>query len=285
MSTFEDYKLQIQQHYQQVVLEDNTSVLINPSPAQLRDLCLYIVEKGISKSDEEVFKAFFETKENMPIQKSIENCNTDKFKTIIAFLKQITDASMNLRVEVAAILVAYPYRPYAKFRKQHEVIAVISKEKESLNNEVKKSISDTNTEIKNSNSSIKKKVVLGAIGVLGAFGVGNSIYTNYVPKKDCMYWNKDHYETVACDCEPQGFLSTTRINPINETVFTLKRIYPCDTTTFFNDYGEPQVWYHKKNNKLEYFNQDGNHPITGKDLRPITKYMIKAHHLDQKTDE
>lgn len=283
MITFEVYKSKIQQHYKEIIAVDSTAILINPSPAQMRDFCIYILDNGISKTDEAVLKTFFETKENEPLRKSIERCNTDKFKTIIAFLKQSRDTSKNLRVEVAAIITGYKHRPYSVFQKQeiqpNNIVEI--KETNIVNNKPQQNIDakpPTIPTVKTNKTS--RNIKFGILVFLSMIGIGYTVNT-FFPKKDCMYWKKDHYEATPCDCEIQGIYNAHTVIPINQQEFLLKRIYPCDTTTFFNEYGKPKIWYHKMNNKIEYFNQDGIHPVTGKDLHPITKYMIKTHHLDE----
>ena len=113
--TFNSYKKAIQDHYEIVKNKDITSVLLTPSPAQLRNYCTMLVDKGLSKKDEEIFKAFFETKSDEKLKKSIESCNTDKFKTIISFLKDKRDSEMALRIEMASIIVDFSPRPYSDF--------------------------------------------------------------------------------------------------------------------------------------------------------------------------
>ncbi len=53
-----------------------------------------------------------------------------------------------------------------------------------------------------------------------------------------------------------------------------KKINTSHSTTFFVK-GQPIVWCRKSNNgEIEYFNSRGIHPITYKELKLITKYLI-----------
>ncbi|TDD95179.1 hypothetical protein [Flavobacterium cellulosilyticum] len=60
-----------------------------------------------------------------------------------------------------------------------------------------------------------------------------------------------------------------------------KKLSICNTTKFFKDgnYNKPLVWYGKAVDakKLDYFNQPGLHPETGKTLKPITKYIYEKY--------
>ena len=168
--TFNSYKKAIQDYYEIVKNKDITSVLLTPSPAQLRNYCTMLVDKGLSKKDEEIFKAFFETKSDEKLKKSIESCNTDKFKTIISFLKDKRDSEMALRIEMASIIVDFSPRPYADFLTSNSIatsdnkqfVTVINGDNDS---ETKVKFEVENFNIKNVTSenlrprNIKKKII------------------------------------------------------------------------------------------------------------------------------
>ena len=82
-----------------------------------------------------------------------------------------------------------------------------------------------------------------------------------------------HYEYIVCySCTSQGILEIP-VEPADESKAKLRKIEVTETTTFFvND--KPVIWYSKVNGKPEFFNTHGFHPVTGKPLKPITKYMI-----------
>lgn len=87
-------------------------------------------------------------------------------------------------------------------------------------------------------------------------------------KEDCIIWEVDHYEKIDCGNNfPNPVLRDIDIN-------TFHKISVSDTTVFFVN-GQPTVWYGKSNNgEIEFFNSRGIHPITFKELKPITTYMI-----------
>jgi len=89
--------------------------------------------------------------------------------------------------------------------------------------------------------------------------------------KDCLVWKKDHYEEIDCD----GVLRDPLLNNIDIQRF--KQLIVSDTTAFFIK-GRPIIWYGKsKKGKIDYFNSRGIHPITKKELKPITTYIIKKY--------
>lgn len=285
MFTFDVYKKEIQKHYKNAIIKDNTGILAQPTPAQLRDYCKIILNERLTPIDEQNFIDFFEAVDRISLSKAIDKCNNDKFKTIISFLKETRDSNINLRVEIAAILVNYPHRPYSKFRRLETLESISQKTYAKSSQSFEHSIINTPIQTLNQATlptalnSMKHKLSNWIMGSVAVVGLGIGIQKTLEQK--CMMWKNDHYEKVDCDCQPQAMYSSNTIKPIDKSVFGLKKIETCDTTTFFDRYNNPLVWYHKMNNTIECFNQDAKHPVTGKDLKPITKYMIKTHQLDK----
>ncbi|WP_298762585.1 hypothetical protein [uncultured Polaribacter sp.] len=61
-----------------------------------------------------------------------------------------------------------------------------------------------------------------------------------------------------------------------------KQIIPTKETQFFSKKNNiPLVWYTNYNNKLVYFNANGHHPISGKQLQPITQEVVKKYFLEK----
>ena len=101
--------------------------------------------------------------------------------------------------------------------------------------------------------------------------LATSSYLGYISgKEECMIWNNDHYIKTECSgrSEERKFISHIYNN--------LKKVEVSETTTFFKN-GEVRIWYYKSNGELEYFSSPGKHPVSGKTLKPITKYMIDKY--------
>lgn len=90
-------------------------------------------------------------------------------------------------------------------------------------------------------------------------------------KKECMYWNDDHYEEIFCD----EHISGKTIIALNEDTKLLKKITSPDTLTAENAVGK--IWYDKTGNKVEFFTHYGVHPENGKTLKLVTEYMIAKY--------
>lgn len=126
------------------------------------------------------------------------------------------------------------------------------------------------------NSSKNKTYLKGGIAGLGiAAVIGLSSYLGMNEKQNkCMFWDKNSYEKINCDEKINPLLA---IIPYDEQVHKyFYKIEPTDTTTFFRA-GKPAIWYSKKDGKIEFFSAPGNHPENGKQLKPITKYIIKKY--------
>ncbi len=278
--TFNHYKNAIQQHYEINKNDDITGILLNPTPAQLRNYCSLIFDKGLTPKDEEVFRNFFETKNGESLKKAIDNCNTDKFKTIISFLKEKRDSEISLRVELAAVLIDFKPRPYNKFNKtevtKNEILNFPEKNDLIVN---KSTLPENKTNfIKNHiKSNFKKKIAIGFFGLIGIGSVGYAGKSIIFSEPECMQWQKNHFEVVDCQSDNQkGFMMQSEIIPFDENQSQLIKIEVSDTTTFFKN-EKPLYWYCKVNGKPEFFNTHGIHPETGKALKPVSQYIVNKY--------
>jgi hypothetical protein len=278
--TFNHYKNAIQEHYEIKKNDDITGILLNPTPAQLRNYCSLVFDNSLTPKDEEVFRNFFETKNGESLKKSIDNCNTDKFKTIISFLKDKRDSEISLRVELAAVLIDFKPRPYNKFNKteviKNEILYVPEKNDLIVN---KSALPENKTNfIKNyAKSNFKKKIAIGFLGLIGIMSIGFTAKSIINPEPQCMQWEKNHYEVVDCNNEnQQGLLKQYDIIPFDENQSKLIKIEVSDTTTFFKN-EKSLYWYCKVNGKPDFFNTHGTHPESGKALRQVTQYIVDKY--------
>lgn len=92
-----------------------------------------------------------------------------------------------------------------------------------------------------------------------------------IKQKDCMYWNKDHYERSFCD-ENNG---DNKLIAYRVEAGNLIKITRPDTLTIENAFGK--IWYVKNNNQVEFFNNYGEHPENDKPLKKATKYIIEKY--------
>ena len=77
VNTFDDYIVAVRSKYEVEKNKIYSDFLLKPSPAQMRELCLLIHDKGLSNKDKEVFELFFRTKPDSTLRKAIENSDLE----------------------------------------------------------------------------------------------------------------------------------------------------------------------------------------------------------------
>ena len=282
--TFEEYKNAIRIKYDVSKIEEVSGILLNPTPAQLRNLCLMRLDNCLTKTDASVFRMFFNVKDEERLRKEIENFDIGKFKPIISFLKKEKDSDNVTRIELAAILVDFNPRPYNKYllngkiieRSILDVTPLVEEKEANVDYFIEEKWVEKVIETKN-NDGVKKKIVTILSVFLSLFFMGYTVKNMIFPERECMKWEGDHYEAVDCKNEKLGTGNLTSVVFLNEDLLTFKKI-EVNTNTIFFKKGKPIVWYGKSfGGKYEYFNQPGLHPETEKTLKPISEYIIKKY--------
>jgi hypothetical protein len=89
----------------------------------------------------------------------------------------------------------------------------------------------------------------------------------------CMYWNQDHYESIACDQQQDNALI---ILLDSDKLVHLKQIRD---TSKISDASIGHVWYFKTpSREIQCFTDSGTYPVdTNRRLLPITKYIIHKY--------
>jgi len=270
---FEAYKKAVKLRYEEEKNGNYSSFLLQPSRANLRNLCVERLKENPNPDDLNSFKIFigFEFK---PENRNKLKDETDRFRTVENFLKGSTDSNDVEVINLAAILVDFSPRPFLKFVKGHkgveEVTGINLLEKEAINT-VKTSLL-----LSEKKSSPKKKLVMGLLGFTALFSIGYTAKDLVLPAKECMQWQSDHYELVDCQNKVDSLYSSSLVIPTDEKAMELKKIIVSDTTTFFEG-GKAKIWYCKVGSVPEFFDGPGFHPITGKGLRPVTDYIIDKY--------
>lgn len=281
--TFEQYKSAIKVKYEEKKIEDVSGILLNPTPAQLRNLCLMIFENLLSKSDENIFKLFFNVKVEGSLRKSMENSDIARFRPIISFLKGEKDSDNSTRIELAAILIDFNPRPYNKYLLNVKIsgsgnleLPQLMEKDETFENLLRDKLVGKDVEEKNIGRFEKRKVIIFTV-FLSLFFMGYTVKNIIFPEKECMMWNGNQYEAVDCKNEKLGPENFTVVEVLNENLLSFKKIEVNTNSVFFKK-GKPIVWYGKSfDGNYEYFNQPGLHPETEKTLKPISKYIIKKY--------
>jgi len=280
ISTFEDYITAIKRQYEIEKNATYSGFLLKPSPAQLRNLCLLFYENGLNANDEQIFRIFFHAKEDADLRKCIENFDVDKFKSIGQFLKGKSEKTSVNSLNLIAILVNFQPRPLNRFihEDNESTTAIVIKREIGISDAATKMTAIRTATLtgllykKVSIRQIVKTLIPIVVVLLSAYFIKDIFF----PEKECMQWQKDHYEAVDCSRSIPDIGTTNEVKPIDEDALKLKKIEVTKKTPFFQN-DKPLVWYGKKNGKPEYFNTSGYHPETGKLLKPISHYMIKKY--------
>lgn len=282
-NTYDEYTAAVKARYEEVKVGVYSSYLLQPTPAQLRNLCVLLLDNGLNKSDEGIFTLFFQVKEGENLRKSIENFEIEKFKAVKNFLMGKNAKTNSNSLNLTAVLVNFQPRPFSKFIQQGATdvkktsLEVLFKEEKSQ--EILKQEYLQENRILHQKKPKARSIAIG-VGVVGLLIGSYGIKNEYFPEKKCMQWNNDHYEEVVCEGNRVAF---SEINPIikrQESLIDFKKIEVCDTTIFFKN-EQPLVWYCKQDGECEYFNAPGLHPESGKTLKPISKYIIKKYVLKE----
>jgi hypothetical protein len=115
------------------------------------------------------------------------------------------------------------------------------------------------------------KIVVTLIIILLALLVVFSIN-----KQRWMVWDTNKYVEVKFDTEKYN-VGQLKIYKEERIKFFKKIEHNCEVN-YFDEGGGVRVWYGKNlNGKLEIFTSFGLHPITGKTLKPVTKYMVNKY--------
>lgn len=94
-------------------------------------------------------------------------------------------------------------------------------------------------------------------------------------KKECMFWNEDHFEASYCD----DIKNNANAKPLDEErLKVLRKINRIDTLTLQNSLGK--VWYDKSNRKIEFFTHHGLHPTNGKTLKPVSEHILRKYAIN-----
>jgi hypothetical protein len=104
---------------------------------------------------------------------------------------------------------------------------------------------------------------------------GSGIYF-MTTKQRWMIWDQTHYIEVPFDAEA---LQNGRLKLLKkDRIESFKKVDLTCKDVLFNPDESARFWYGKNAKKeLEYFNDLGLHPETGKTLKPLSKYMIEKY--------
>ena len=272
-----DFSNAIREKYYLEKNGDLHAFLENPSPAQLRELCLLKYDEGLNKIDEVIFRNYFKIGENVDLKTTIFNYHIPKLKSIGVFLADEHKGTNINNLNLIAVLVDFNPRPFNKFAKSENVGGnkILGENNElEEENDVESREEGMKTFDK---KKIKRRVVVGLLAIVGVFTASYTAKDIIFPEKKCMVWQNDHYESIDCNKEVSSFVNFVEIKHFDESEHNLKRITPNKNTVFFIN-NKPQVWYCKiTKDSLDFFDCHGTHPLNGKQLHAITPYIVSKY--------
>jgi len=315
---FDNYEKLILEAYQQKVVDGSLpSAFINPTPAGLKKECIRACRDRFLKKDEKAIRDFFvEGSESKTCLQIIEQCDIDKFKPILNYLKSggiIKTKEKNILL--LAWLIDYHDRPF-EFDRRYGPNAITESE-----SRINKPVGDELVTEQQSSKLIAKGDI---------FGIGKPVQTTETDRKEeeqatsvpentasvlkvlpaWRYWNalvgglllllagiigfgtwdKGSYTMGAAPNGGCMYWAGDHYQPVpcnqkvpNTLVVALdtllvKNFRKITQPDTITNRAKGWVWYSKINNKLEFFTCAGEHPVViGRRLKPITDYMIDKY--------
>lgn len=289
---FPDYQQAIIEAYKRKKASNDLSpFLIHPTPANIRDACLSLIVNGIKKKDENILSGFVEKRtDTTGYVQAFENCDINKFKPLINFLKRPRIKTAKINVELLACLIDYEPRPW-ELGREYPVggsNGPTEGEESIVNDEVTKNTNETQVNVVGASvqpnevaeramkkSEVKTRKLVIVLGIAALFVGGYFIWSNnFRGNESCMYWSGDHFEKISC----KEKLPYATVIAFDEYRFNnFKKIMRPDTLNY-NAIGK--VWYAKSNSKYEFFTSDGIHPLNPNlELKGISEYIISKYIL------
>ncbi|GGG14013.1 hypothetical protein GCM10011344_13320 [Dokdonia pacifica] len=314
--TFQTYKKEILEKYQEEKGGEVRSYLIDPTRKRIREACIFLFEKRNEKTDKEILRRFFDFREGEDQQQKIENFHLNKFRPIDNFLKGKTKDPDNICVEMVSWLIDFKPRSYTIYFSYNTMYYPAKKNNLPNSSNSKESIlekSNTPNSIedpkpipndldnglshnKNEDQDFENSpqvnppqlwkllltittILILIVTITGYFLKDNIQLITSLPSEEqrCMVWNEDHYEEVT----PCPLESLARLQEYDKKLIdNFQKIEVNINTQFFYQNGSPRIWYYKKpNGKIDYFTANGFHPIFKKDVKPISQHIINKYVL------
>ncbi|WP_209404185.1 hypothetical protein [Pseudozobellia sp. WGM2] len=95
---------------------------------------------------------------------------------------------------------------------------------------------------------------------------------------ECMTWADSLYIKYPCNKRPYSE-EGNKIVPFNEHLYNnMNKVTVSASYNFFNQKEQPLVWYYKlDDSQVEFYTSPGLHPVHGKTLKAVTKYIIEKY--------
>lgn len=283
---FKDYKDLVVRSYKEKLAAEKLSYnLADPTPAKLRNECLFVYTSRYDKKrDSKTLEAFFEKPdEHGDYHPIIYNFEVSRFRPLAQFLRDPNRETNMRSIELLAWLIDYQPRPfrYAHLVNQNDDPGPNPEPNPPREPEPPKAPVPLPKPVPPAlrwKEWIKKHQKETAV-VLLLLGLTLFLLLKMPPKKQCMYWSGDRYEAVDCNQQLFGVqsiaLDTFKLNHF-------KKITKPDTMTA---YSVGKVWCVQIGDVPDCFTTDGNHPLyPGRELKKLSLPILRKYFGAKLTD-
>jgi hypothetical protein len=111
------YRNEILEKYKREKGGEMNCYLLEPTRKQIKEACLWLLNRRKEKYDESILNRFFQFKEGENKSYAIERLNGDKFKPIVNFLTGETKSTTPANLELIAWLIDFKSRPLSIYLK------------------------------------------------------------------------------------------------------------------------------------------------------------------------
>jgi hypothetical protein len=264
--------------------------LLDPTLASIRDECLAVYQKGVTKEDESIVANFFSHEGVLDkLSETIDRVELDDLKALQNFILGETKRPNYRVVEMLAWLIDFERRPYNPTVDYS--LATDSNVEGKSHTDIPIGVqTGINVESENGKGSLghkssnKWKIVTlaSAVSLILAIIAYQLFYkgqksNQLTLSKGCMYWNGVKY--IRTDCDTLG--RDVRVLPIPKTgIPDLEKVTRPDTITH---YSVGKLYCIKIGEEYEYYTSDGVYPLdTTKDLKKLSAYIVNNHLLNNK---
>ena len=301
IKTSDSYQRDVLAKYKNEKGGEMSVYLTQPTPSQIKEACLALLEKRKSKNDQKILNRFFQFENEENRSREIQNFDGDKFKPIVNFLKGGVKKTRVKNIELISWLIDFEPRPCQEYLKTDNLDSEVNDSKPEIEHEPegsdinnadkleekieleRKKLEETK---RKEEKKRRRRIITISIGlafgmtmlILGIQNWPLNILKSNSNVRECMTWANSHYVTVSCDTGPLSMFGT-EVKPLRVAEFeNMQKVKVTAAYDFFTEEGKPRIWYYKnKDGGHEYFTAPGLHPTNGETLRKITPYIIQTY--------
>ncbi len=278
VNTIEDYKKGILEHYNHIKNDANHPLyrfLNTMTPGNIKSASQIVFETQNNEQDLRTISSYFKVSSDRDFSKLLSQESADSFISIKQFLNGKTKNPRDEVVEYAAWLVDFQARPYSLFREK----GIISNPPEDEEEKPEPEDGDASIDPPSGPTgppeptppSYKNLKIIISISVTALAAVMYLGFTHWL-QKECMVWQGDRFVTATCYKD-----QNLNYVPFDQDRLQEFRQVTLDTTMTFFKNAKPLYWYDKSKGKVTFFNMQGQHPVNGKTLKPITQVIIRKY--------